>query len=478
MKLLEELYSQRNPEFIKSDYWDRKNEIRRDYFGSNNDRGPFSFQDIVTWKQHIPSKFEFVPKELYNKRVKINNDFSIIFQYIEDYPTDIDNRDDFKNGERREYYHFIRHLNIISCYKGLYLKIGDYHENYSLTVENYSNKNTKKSLFNNNFYNKFTEQKPYYVKEFTFKIGYNFYKNIEEIVNSLDLEKMNITESDIDNQHWYNSYQNEFGKSIEQYTTEQLDWKYFIEKEIKNGIFKPEKATIDNILTVYAPPKNLLKELGVHTVRLRSNCHFDVHTTFDLKGIKIIAPKSVLNGYHGMDKYCQDDKLLEQIKKEEEQKKRDQELEEYNDTFTLMQHGKVVLEAKRSSDIIYHLENLNITNVEDKIIKSVQPIFDNIPKVKKLYLATWGYHWEAELRGERKDLDEDVYDYNTLVMDKETIKEVYELFYNNMECVPDEKIIEIKYGWPELSYNILSVEKTRGKLNVVVENYREREDLK
>ena len=111
MKLLEEFYLQRNPEFIKSDWWDRENKIRKDYFVSNNDRGSFSFQDIVTWKQHIPSKFEFVPKELYNKRVKINNDFSIIFQYIEDYPTDIDNRHDFKNGDKQNQINLVE----ISC---------------------------------------------------------------------------------------------------------------------------------------------------------------------------------------------------------------------------------------------------------------------------------------------------------------------------------------------------------------------------
>lgn len=68
----------------------------------------------------------------------------------------------------------------------------------------------------------------------------------------------------------------------------------------------------------------------------------------------------------------------------------------------------------------------------------------------------------------------EVDDMNEKLMDKETHRELYELFEDAVYVDLDEKLLEIKYGWPEMSFKRIGVEKTsKGKLKVFVEDYND-----
>lgn len=473
-KLLKEFFAERNPKFVKADFWDKANKIKREYNSYSKERGPFNLHDLIAWKSDFPCKYSFVPEKFYNKRIKLTDELSIIVQYEVEEPKRTDNYGDkFSGGYRRESYTKSKYLNITACYRGLYLEIAKYKEYYCVVADNY------KDGLKLGVMKRFGKDTPYYVRETEFNMDYEYYDKIGAIIKSIENLDLEITDCDIDHQCWYDWYNKELNrKSLHEYSSEQIDWEYFIGQDIKDGVFKPEKSTIDNLLNSYNAPKDLLKKMGVHTVRLRSNCHFAVHDAFDLKGIELKAPKSVIQGYHDMDKFCEDKELLQNIKEEEAQNVRDRELADYNNKFTLMQHGKVLMENADRYKVSQFLENHQVKDIDEQIAKSVKPIFDHFKGVKKIFLARWGYHWEAELRGERCSLDEDVSDINSYHLNDETMREVYELFHHCLDCVPSEEALEIKYGWPELTYCALGVKRgARGKLEVFVEEYREAHEL-
>lgn len=464
--LLTEFYNTRSPKFLISSYWDKTLERKKEFWSNDKDVGPHSFEDATTWKSILPLKFGFVPEKFYNKRIKVG-DYEIIIQYEHELPKRSDNfGNDFSMGIKREAYAQYKTLNVIVCFHGLYLSLGKFRESNCTVVDYCKAEQT-------NYRQSFKDgTKPYMMREYNYKQEFDYYEPIVQLMKLMNMLTLELKGSDIGFQPWYSSYA-EKEKTLRYYSQRDLDFNWFLSQETVGGIFKPEKSTIDNIWAGYVPGKKLLKEAGVHTVQLRANCHFNISKVFDLKEITLKAPKSVIKTY-GLEKYCNDESVVKKIKEEDEQVLRDENLKKYNDQFTLMQHGKVILEDKPKWDIIQYLESNKSAEFEPEIIKNIQPVFDHFKDINKLYLGKWGQYSQYESRGVIMDFNCEVDDMNAKLMSSETHRELYELFENNIYMDFDEKLLEIKYGWPEMSFNRIGVEKTsKGKLKVFVENYHD-----
>ena len=175
---------------------------------------------------------------------------------------------------------------------------------------------------------------------------------------------------------------------------EELEFEWFVQQEIKDGVYRPEGVTISKWIydgfPAFKNDKNLLKKLGVHTVQLKSDAHFNVPGYYNMSGISIKAPKKVVERY-GFEKYCENKEIVKKIKEEKEQRKQEYKAREYNSKFTLMQHGKVIKNNVDYDIIIDYLNNFvpsskmptdkskkTSSNIEDEIIKCIKPVFDDL----------------------------------------------------------------------------------------------------
>ncbi len=460
--LLADFYNTRSPKFIASDYWDKKLESKKDFWSNDAEVGPHSLESATGWKSILPMKFGFVPEKFYNKRIQVG-DYDIIIQYNHQVPKRSDNYgNDFSLGNKREAYSQYKTLNVIVCFHGLYLSLGKFREYYCVSVDYCLENQT-------NYRQSFKDRsKPYMMRSYSYQQEFNHYENVEQIIKLMKMLTLELKESEIGFQPWYD---HENKNNLRHYSQREIDFKWFLSRNTVAGVFKPDKSSIDNIWAGYVPDKKLLKEVGIHTVQLMANCHFNIAKVFDLKGIALKAPQSVIKAY-SLEKYCSDQEIIKKIKKEDEQSKRDMALKLYNGQFTLSHHGKVILEDKQKYEIIQYLERNETAELEPEIIKNIQPVFDNFKDIQKLYLGKWGQYHRDESRGARMNYSSEVDDMNKKLMDAETHRELYELFEDNMYIDLDEKLLEIKYGWPDMSFNRIGVERaSRGKLKVFVENY-------
>lgn len=361
--LLTDFYNTRSPKFTISNYWDKALEKKKEFWSADKDVGPHSFESATGWKQLLPLKFSFVPEKFYNKRIKVG-DYEVIIQHEHELPKRSDNfGGDFSLGNRREAYSQYKVLNIIVCFHGLYLSLGKFREYYCAVVDYCKESQT-------NYRQSFKDRtKHYMMRSYDYKQEFEYYAPVEQLMKLMNMLTFELKESDIGFQPWYSSYA-EKEKTLRYYSHRDLDFKWYLSQEVKGGIFKPEKSTIDNVWTAYVPSKKLLKENGVHTVQLRANCHFNIAGVFDIKGITLKAPESVIKTY-GLEKYCNDEVIVKKINDKKEQSERDYKLQEYNDQFTLSQHGKVILEDKPKWDIIQYLENNRSAEFEPEIIKNI-----------------------------------------------------------------------------------------------------------
>lgn len=446
--------------------------------------GPYTLEEACTSRK-FPSekdiKFDLIPEKLHNKKFSLG-DFEVHVQY--EYVLDMNRKelDEFitkynknKKSGRYEAYkrHYVRNTtqwNIILKHHGYHHVIGRIRLNDSIQFEycmkeRWGNWPWLEKLFN--------KEKNCIMDEEIKSIDYNYYESIEEFFRTLDVESLKLEDSDIPFQDWYNHNQHDRKtKSTVELSVEQTDFEWFVKSQSKDGVYSPTRAVIDWIYpNYYEKPKygknldkNILKKLGIHTVQLRDSVHFNLKKFYSLDGIKIKAPKKVIERY-GYEKYCESAETIKKIEAERAAEKKKAELEKYNNTFTLMFHGKVVLKEKQSEKIIEWLENKNTVDMEKEAVSCVKPIFDAFPSIEKIELATFGTHYRYELAGENH--------FNTDCengqIDREIWEQVMELYEGNLYA-PDEKLLEIKYGWPERGANAFGVRKTKkGKLEVYVE---------
>ncbi len=186
----------------------------------------------------------------------------------------------------------------------------------------------------------------------------------------------------------------------------EIDFDHFVMMETKDGIYKPSMEVTTKILDwewerVLKAKTPKLKDLGIHTVQLRNNSAFSINDYYDLEGIEIKASKSTLKGYPKLLKYSKNDDIKTKIKEENDIIKKQKELEIYNDSYTLSQHGKVIFENIRSHEISNYFANKEYKDFELGIIKAGEKVFEAAPELTKIFFMTYGIYSYTELSGEK-----------------------------------------------------------------------------
>lgn len=465
-ELIREYFGKRNPKFEKSNYFNEKLRKREERSWAIREDIALSFEEFTKWDYMLSPLIDFIPERLHNKKIRIG-EYEMIIQFSHAHVRRTDNfGDEFRGDKRPEAYGQNKVLNIIVCHRGLYHLIGKYREYYLVVGENYVD-GYKPSML------KFRDKnKPYRLTSRDYQQEFEYYEGLDKIIQAIELNNVEVEDSHIAIQDWYYFENSKTKTDLRTYSQKEIDYEWFVNNETKDGVFKPEKATIDNIYSSYEPNYNILIDLGIHTVQLRSNCHFDIKRNFNLDGIIVKAPKSVIEAYD-LEKYCKDENTLKEIKNDKKKKDMENKARELNNQFTLIQHGKVLFENQPKHIVMDYLENHEAEDVEAQILKNVRPVFDNYPVVDKFYIGWWGQHWENELRGEDKEFSNEVDKFNEKHIDAETLREINELYEGQVYCWLSDRVIRTLYGWPTLEYTRLGVRRSGKKLEIFTEDFHE-----
>lgn len=430
-----------------------------------NRLGANTYDEIMQFEQNPNMHPDMIPVELWNKQFTVG-DFTVIVQYNKSAGF-MD-----KRGNTVAYISYGQQWNVVLCYHGVYLLL------YKYVVSNVFNiRGQKDDTYN------FTELET--------KRDYSGYTLTKALLRSLDTSKLELSDqtldlaepnfyhqTEVDGLHSY-SHKSKI-KSLDKYTAEEIDLEWFVSSEIKKGVYTPEPVTIRRFLfafrSTYAfdkdvsklvkSPKDLLHKLGIKKVQLRSDAHFDLTDLFDLTGITVKAPAKVIETY-GYQDLCEDKAMLAKIEADKQQAQRERELQKYNRQFTLVQHGKTLLEDVDLEKIQDYLASFisNKTNYEDAILKAVKPIFDAYPEIDRWVLATWGTYHKYECRGEQYFNTDDMNSH----IDDELLDSIHKLYETPSI---DEEATVIKYGRESQGGTKLVVVKDKkGKLQLVTEDY-------
>jgi hypothetical protein len=319
----------------------------------SKDQYPMTKEEVLEFEYRgkLHSCFGFIPESLYNKQYKIGNDLKLYVQYHRKLE---ESEPFYSRGSHGIQGHSAgdsRNCNIILEYHGYYYLLGKYYDSISLRFSNIIPEQT------NWHWLTFTEEKPWVKDEESISHSYSYCKTIEEIITTLleDEEKIEITEA----LPFFEYYDWNGKDKISDFYKKETDVEWYIFQDTKDGVFKPSSNFIDHILfAVQKQHKNLLKDLGIHTIQLRSKQYFAINNFFDIdhKTMEIKAPKNIIKSY-GFEKYSKDESTLKEIAEEKRIVKEKEQYFKHHNTFTLSQHGKVIFKAKDKDDIIEYLEN-------------------------------------------------------------------------------------------------------------------------
>lgn len=383
----------------------------------------------------------------------------------------------------------IKGWNIIVSYHGAYKRLGKMEQNYNVYA------NHCKTTQRNWHWITITEDKPLLLEKVDIYLQFEVYEKLEEFFENLDINSLTLEDTELKYETWYDFNQKkELGYEVEsmaELTRKNIDLEWFISQEVQDGVYKPEKSTIDRILFSwrgnwsektkgeYKADKKLLKKLGVHTIQLRTNAHYDVKGLFDIAGMKVKAGKKIIENY-GYEKYAENQEVVVQIKKDKEIAQQKEIARRENNKFTLVQHGDIILKNADRERLIDFLESfvpsdkLNSKKnmgAEAAIIDGVKEIFEEFEDLDRLYIAYWGTFYKYECAGERLDVNEDCYEMNRKFsgLSEEQYDEMTDLYDFGLNIT--ESVLEKEYGWPERGGTIIGVERDGKKLKVFTENY-------
>jgi hypothetical protein len=186
----------------------------------------------------------------------------------------------------------------------------------------------------------------------------------------------------------------------------KIDLDHFIKMDIKDGIYQPTNTIMNKLLQYEAremlhPKIKKLKDFGVHTIKFKNNSNWDINRFYDLDGVQLKASKSVLARYSDMRKYSNDEKAKEEIAAAEKASEEAYEKSIHDDTYTLMQHGKVIIENVRSYDIVQYFENKDEKDFEFAIIAAGKKCFEVAPDLDKIFFGKYGIYSYTEMSGEK-----------------------------------------------------------------------------
>ena len=459
---------------IESDYNKRRNRVFN--FGRED---VFSYDDIMNKKYEITEdscKLPEISNDLLNKKIAIGdfNLYTLFNTYDYTY-----NQGFGSLGTSEVDIQTFNTITIVVEYHGCYLLLGCINQEIHRVGQFCREDQT------NWFRLKPTNEKPYVdirVEVQCDLIGISYFEKIYDLIASLEIDNVIDVKLELDipragSSAYINTY--DMVNEIRKLTCDSIDIEWFVKKEIINGVYKPSKSMIDVFLFSWQdysdkyPTKIKIKELGVNTIQFTDSSHFNIgDLNFDMTGVNIKASKKVIEKYNYI-KYVSDDKIKNDIKADRERQKKDHDLLVYNNTFTLMQHGKIIKENVHKQFIIDYLEqhSYDVKNFEKNIINNIQPIFDKYKIVDKIYICYWGKYSQNELRGEKKELDFECDQYNTHIP-SDVWKEITELYENELMSSIEEKTLNIKYGgFDEYGGTILGIKKLKnGKLDLFTED--------
>lgn len=425
---------------------------------------PYTLKEFENTK--FPTKhvvFDLIDPRFYNKKFTVG-DYTIHVQYKKEInPVDISEAtDEWKKDKKYRYIRTSQYTyedwGIILEFHGVFKILGNVRIYESLTIEYINDANFGNWWLNAKDYDDdqrviITQQN----RELT-------YRNFNELLLSLFKE----CPKDIELSDCGIAYQDYYDWNTKKKLSEfdHPDYEWFIKQNLKNDVYTPDLASIYYVFgSKKKPDKNLLKNLGIKTVQLRVKEHFDIASYFNMDGINIKAPKSVITKY-GYEKYLDNDKMLNSIKKDKEEQKRKEDLAKYNDTFTLMFHGKEIMVDCSSADIIEHLQNMNVKNTEQLILDSFKVIFDKFKEIDKYELCTYGTYYAYELAGESHYSTERDNDH----ISEDILKQIDEL-YSDYFIIPDEEYLMLTYGRVERGAILVGVRRNGKGLEIYTEDY-------
>lgn len=254
----------------------------------------------------------------------------------------------------------------------------------------------------------------------------------------------------------------------------EIDLDHFIKMDIKDGVYKPTSSIMDKLLNydnqdLLKTKIKKFKDFGVHTIKFLNNSNWDVSKFYNLEGVEVKASKSVLSRYPEMRNYSTDEKAKSEIIAAEKAAEEAYQKSIYDDTYTLMRHGKVVLENVRSYDITNYFENKEEQDFDLFVIEAAKKCFEAAPELDKIFFGRYGIYSYTEMSGERFSDFENVERINK---DKDIIlpKRLVTLINSGAIDTPyidkDDKTLTFDRG-----ANYLGVEKnSEGKLSIINED--------
>ena len=468
----------------KTTGWDWRAREKKFHWGHKD--GPFDHPD---WKSEGPLSWEdatkdrplpkkqlqklapiFIPQELYNKQFRIGPDTEMFIAYRDQFePDDPEERGRFEGyGCRSVRCSRNKEWNIIAKYRGVYFKLAA----FKLSID-YEMNECKPTQTNYHWLSP-TEEKPYVMRHIIYRNDHDYQEGIKEFIEALNPEELELQDNPLDFQSWYSGYGDDKPKSLSEYSQEEIEIERIILEDTKDGLYKPSGFAANTLSHYFGDQGGLLRKLGIHTVHLRGTCHFGISSRFDLEGIKVKAPKKIIEKY-GLEKYCADDKVVETLKREQEERDRKSANKRRNNKFTLMQHGKVVMENQDKEKIISYLESFYPSTedvpsgkdmLEKEFVDAFKPLFDEYPEVNSYNICYWGRYPNAELAGERCNV-------NYATQNEGFTREMEEEFYEvASEVGVTDGELEGRYGVPDKHGNQLIIQRNpNGKLTLVVEYY-------
>lgn len=471
-KLVEDIFNQTKKIQYEETDWKRGNkEINW------RDSPMYSRGDLKT----IPSKFidrvgthhnYQIPDELVNKVLSLGEYNLHLQRKSYNLNNDIDNDNKVKELVERDkrsvrlYENNYEIINFIVEFHGYFKSIGQISVTQSTSCDYYSEKGFKSNFGNTSIGSAWSKERPCVLEEISSDISYRgVNKRVKGILNLLgNIPSGLIKDSLIPLvSYWYDDY-----KEIKTTSIEDLNKKtpkdYFIKQQIIDGVFSPSETFINDIVPILGSKINI-KKYDVHTIKLTAKLYFNVSYYFNLGGIIVKAPKSVVVRFD-LSNYIDNDKIKNQIKKDEDKAERKEKLRIYNDTFDLVFHGKVIKKGVDSYDLINYLENKTHNDLDKEIKESYKPIFDKYPEIDKIFICEFGTYYKYESCGSRYfDVDVD----NSHI-DTEILNEIYDFLGDNL-VYPDEGYVEIMNGWPERGGFKYGLERSGRGLKFFTEDY-------
>ncbi len=491
IEILEKYVTTKRDDY-KHAHYDNKLEYKFDsraHFDELKEVGPFTEEEAFAYRtlggidKHC-SGVKFLDSRFHNKRFSIG-DFEITVTYLRKFEV----RPTYSNSTE---YNSSGYKSMTGDYDfetSIYL---NYHGKYQTLIQAYDSYNIQaaycKPTQTNWHWLKPTEKKPYIMKELNLRGDYDSKISfLEELFSNIDIDSLELLDAIIEPQNrWEHSPERKV-RPVSDFTSKEIDIEWFVKQEIKDGVYRPEGSTIakwiyDGFREHKKYDKKLLHKLGVHTIQLRADAHFSPESFYDMKGISVKAPKTVIERY-GLQKYCKNKEIVEKIKQEQKTRELEYKAREFNSKFTLMQHGKVVKNNKSYYEIIEYLQNFTPSskmpkegeispksNIRNDIIDCIQPVFDDFEGLDKFYIAYWGRYFKYECRGEICDINYEC-EYLNRDLDDETLEQIIELYESNICPSLDDNIVASEFGWPDRGGLALGVKREGNKLVVFTEDY-------